>query len=78
MHGPGFGAFVPLFLLTIPISFICHRLAKEKKKNVALWTTLGIIPVVNYFVLFYLVGSANLVLEDKLDHLLKLVESSKQ
>jgi hypothetical protein len=59
MKGSGLGASLPLILLTIPLIFICHQLAKEKGKNVSLWTVLGIIPIVNYFVVLYLVGASN-------------------
>jgi hypothetical protein len=42
MKGSGLGASLPLILLTIPLIFICHQLAKEKGKNVSLWTVLVI------------------------------------
>ena len=78
MYEPGtFAAFLPLIVLTIPIVFICNRIAKEKHKNVTLWTVLGLIPAVNYFALFYLIGSANTVLEKKLDTVLELLQKSE-
>ena len=73
-----FAAFLPWLILTIPLVFICHRLAKEKGKNVTLWTVLGIIPVVNYFALAYLVGAANTLLEKKVDRLLSLLEKKDE
>lgn len=77
MRGPLFVPFislVPLILATIPIVVICHRLAKEKGKDVTLWTILGIIPLVNYFALFYLIGTVNAHLERKVDQVLSLLE----
>jgi hypothetical protein len=81
MRGPLFLPFislVPLILATIPIVFICHRLAREKGKDVTLWTILGIIPLVNYFVLLYLVGAVNVHLQRKVDRVLSLLEKKDQ
>lgn len=47
-----------------------HYLAKEKGRKVTLWTILGFIPVVNFFLLPFFVGAANLRLEAKIDQLL--------
>ena len=71
----GFGAFIPLLIMWIPFIFVCRRLAQEKHKNVALWTVLAIIPLVNWMVAIpYLLGSTNLVLEEKLDKALAILE----
>jgi hypothetical protein len=64
-------------IMVIPIVFICRRLAKEKSKDVALWTVLGVIPGVNYFVLLYLVGAPNTGLEEKIDKLLSLLQKQQ-
>jgi hypothetical protein len=64
--------------LPVVAFFICHRLAKEKGKNVTLWTVLGIIPVVNTFALAYLVGAVNALLEKKVDRLLSLLEKKDE
>ena len=68
------GMFIPLLIMMIPLVFIIHRLATEKNKNIALWTVLGCIPLVNYFSMIYLVGSANTQLEEKLDRVLLIIE----
>lgn len=34
--------FLPLIIITLPIVFICNGLAKEKGKNVMLWTILAL------------------------------------
>ena len=66
----------PLASLILPIivafiyGFIIHFLAKEKGRNVTLWTILGFIPVVNFFLLPFFIGAANLRLEAKIDQLI--------
>ena len=67
-------ALLPLIIMTIPIIFICYRLAKDKNKDTVLYTVLGCIPLVNYFILIYLVGSPNLILQKKVDRILYLLE----
>lgn len=65
-------------LLPIFVSFIfgiiAHMLAKEKGRNVTLWTILGFLPVVNFFCMWFFVGAANLRLEEKIDRLLNSIE----
>jgi len=45
--------FLPLIIISIPIMFICRSLAKEKGKDVTLWTILGLIPGINIYSLLY-------------------------
>lgn len=67
----------PLASLILPLiamlifGIVAHMLAKEKGRNVTLWTVLGFIPVVNIFCMWFFVGAANLRLENKIDQLLK-------
>jgi hypothetical protein len=68
-------SFLPLLIMTIPLIFICRQLAKEKNKNVGLWTVLGIIPAINYFSVLYLIGASNIQLENKIDRLLEKLEA---
>lgn len=75
-QGPGFGAFLPLIIMTVPLIFICYRLAKDKGKSTVKYTILGCIPFVNYFALFYLVGTPNLILDKKIDRILSLIDKS--
>jgi hypothetical protein len=74
---PGFAALIPLIIMMIPIIFICYRLAKDKKRDTVLYTVLGCIPLVNYFILIYLIGSPNLILEKKVDRILFLLEKKQ-
>lgn len=57
-------------ILSISMAVIAHKLAKEKGRNVTLWTVLGCVPLVNYFCLAFFIGASNLRLEEKLDKLL--------
>lgn len=75
--GAGFGALIPLIIMMIPIILICYRLAKDKGKNVVKYTILSFIPLVNYFILAYLVGTPNLILDRKLDRILSLLEKKQ-
>lgn len=61
---------VMFVMLSIPLAVVAHKLAKEKGRNVALWTVLGCIPVVNYFCLAFFIGASNLKLEEKIDEFL--------
>ena len=63
---------LPLVIMTIPLGFIARMLAREKGRNVTLWTVLGFVPLINYFCLAFFIGAANLRLEKKLDQLLEL------
>lgn len=61
---------LPILMLLI-FGIVAHMLAKEKGRNVVLWTVLGFIPVVNIFCMLFFVGAANLRLEEKIDRLFK-------
>lgn len=69
--------FLPLIITSIPIMFICHSLAKEKGKDVALWTILGIIPGINIYSLFYLIGVPSNILKEKTDKILHILENQQ-
>lgn len=70
--------FIPLAMLSIPIMFICRSLAKEKGKDVALWTILGLIPVINIYSLLYLFGASSKILEGKIDKILAQIKIMQQ
>jgi len=72
-HDPIVSIFLPIIIMFI-FSLVAHMLAKEKGRNVLLWTILGFIPVVNIFCMWFFVGAANLRLEEKIDRLLKSTE----
>lgn len=63
-------SFVPFLVLSSTIGLIAFLLAREKGRNVVLWTVLGVVPFLNFFFLFFFVGAANHRLERKIDQLL--------
>ena len=71
----GFLAFLPMVVATIMIGLTSHFLAKEKGRNVALWTILGCIPLINFFFIWFFVGAANLKLEKKIDELVSQLKN---
>jgi len=70
--------FLPLVIISIPIMFICGSVAKEKGKNVTLWTILGLIPVINFYSLLYLFGASSTILEGKIDKILAQTKMMQQ
>ena len=68
-------SLMPLILMSIPIGITARKLAKEKGRNVTLWTVLGFIPLVNYFCIMFFIGAANLRVERKLDELHALLNT---
>ena len=70
--------FLPLIIISIPIMFICRSLAKEKGKDVTLWTILGLIPGINIYSLLYLFGASSTILERKIDNILAQMKMMQQ
>ena len=64
-------SFLPLTLMSLMMAIPANMLAKEKGRNVVLWTVLGAIPVVNFACFWFFIGAANLKLERKIDALLQ-------
>jgi hypothetical protein len=70
--------FLPLIITSILFMFICHSLAKEKGKDVTLWTILGLIPGINIYCLLYLLGASSTILEGKIDKILAQIKMMQQ
>jgi len=70
--------FLPLIIISIPIMFICRSIAKEKGKNVTLWTIFGLIPGINIYSLLYLFGTPSTILEGKIDKILAQMKMMQQ
>ena len=64
-------AFLPISIFSVGFGIVAFLLAREKGRNVALWTIPGLLPVINFVCLWFFVGAANLRLERKIDQLLK-------
>lgn len=64
-------SLLPLLLISLLITLVSYLLAKEKGRNVYLWTLLGAVPLVNLACIWFFVGAANIRLERKLDDLIE-------
>jgi len=71
-----FASLIPILLWSVVSAIVAFMLAKEKGRNVKLWTFLGAIPLINFVFLYFFVGAANLRLEEKIDKLSKLLHQS--
>ena len=69
----GLTSFLPLLFLILVPGITAFFLAKDKGRNVVLYTVLGAIPLLNLGVLLYLVGSTNLKMANKLDEIAALL-----
>lgn len=65
----GIGQFIPILILCLVFGIISNLLAKQKGRNNAAWTILGLIPFVNIFAMIYFVGATNRKLEDEMSEL---------
>ncbi|HBI71449.1 MAG TPA: hypothetical protein DDZ22_21220, partial [Massilia sp.] len=65
-----FISFLPMLLLSLLMAVPANMLARQKGRNVVLWTILALIPLVNFACMWYFVGASNLVLENKIDELM--------
>jgi hypothetical protein len=62
--------YLPMLLVSLGFAVVGYKLAREKGRNVALWTVLGAIPVLNFVCIPFFVGATNLELARKLDEVL--------
>ena len=58
-------SLLPLLIATFPLTLICYQVARQRNRRFGLWTVFSVIPVVNYFVLLYLLGSRRLRSESR-------------
>ena len=56
----GLMGFLPLIFIGMLFAIVANMLAREKGRNVTLWTVLGLIPFVGYVCMPFFVGAANL------------------
>lgn len=74
-QGPGFAAFVPLLVLSIPIIIFNVFLAKRKGRNPFLYGALSIIPLIGFYLAIYLASLTDKSLSEKIDKIINLLES---
>ncbi len=61
---------VTFFLILLPIAIVNAIVAKRKGRSRALYGWLSIIPLVGYFLLFFLISLPDKELMDKIDRIL--------
>ena len=67
--------FIMLLLLMLVPAGLSYFIAKDKGRNVGLWTVLGLIPFLNWMCLLYFVSATNLRLEGKLDKVIARLDA---
>jgi hypothetical protein len=73
-----FASLILLVLIMIPMVFVINKLAREKGKNVTLWTILACIPFLNFISIAYIVGAPSTRLEDKMDKIMEALNRTEQ
>lgn len=73
-----FLTFLPLIFMSLLMAIPAHLLAKEKGRNVALWTVLALVPIVNFACIWFFIGASNLKLERKIDDLIQQMNSTSK
>ena len=71
-------SLIPFLAFSFCLAFVGWALAKEKGRNVVLWTILGLVPIVNWFCMLLFIGAANLRLEKKLDEILDTLRQNSR
>ena len=75
------GVSLTQLILLLVISLVPARLsnimAKDKGRNVGLWTVLGLIPGLNLLFLLFLIAATNLRLEGQLERIIALLEATE-
>ncbi|BDX38717.1 hypothetical protein CYCD_20720 [Tenuifilaceae bacterium CYCD] len=73
-----FSTLIMFALIMVPMIIAISRLAKEKGKNVILWTILACIPFVNFFIIPYIVGTPSKTQDEKLNMIIELLNKDNQ
>jgi hypothetical protein len=63
-------SLVSLALTSLAFGLVGHFLARDKGRNLWVWTILSLVPLLNIFCLAFLIGASSLRLERKLDAIL--------
>ncbi len=66
-------SLLPYLLISVIFGVVAHFLAKDKGRNIVMWTVLGALPFVNIFCFWYFVGASNLRTEKKIDELISML-----
>ena len=79
IHPPEFNplfGFLPMLVFSIPLCITAYLLAKQKGRNEILWAVLGFLPFINMFAMWYIIGASNLILDKKIEMILKKLEEN--
>ena len=68
-------SFLPLAIITLVFGITSYFLAKEKGRNILLWTVVGFIPLLNMFFIWFFIGATNLKTEQKLDEIIRSIST---
>lgn len=71
-------SFLPLICMSLLMAIPANLLAREKGRNVLLWTVLALVPGVNFACMWFFVGAANLKLERRIDDLVHELKRAQQ
>ncbi len=68
-EGAGILQLLPLVILHIPLGIVMIMLAKRKGHTSFWWKIIGVVPVIGWYPLWYLVGITDTAVYDKLDEI---------
>ena len=71
-------AFIPLILMMIPILIVNIVISNRKGKNPTMYGLLSLIPIVSVALLFFLVSITDKDVYEKLDDILKILDSNQK
>lgn len=75
-HGTAeFAAFIPLFIMTVPIIIFNIFLSKRKGRSPFLYGILSIIPFVGLYLAIYLASLTDKIISEKIDKIISILES---
>jgi|GEM_PF-1529606 hypothetical protein len=69
-------SLIPLFIMSIPFVILNAMIAARKGKSSILFGLLSVLPVFSLFLFLYLISKTDKEINDKLDHIIKLLPHS--
>lgn len=66
--------FLMFLLMSIPIAIIVAIIAKREGKNEVVWFFIGLIPILNYFILMWMMIVIFLDMVDNIKGIFRLLE----
>ena len=75
MKEPGFAAFIPLIIMTIPVIILNITIAIRKGKNPAVYGVISVIPMIGFFLCLYLASLTDKAINEKIEKIINILES---